>query len=569
MAMAMAPNSSSQSSADDVFSDSMELARYLHRRVEEIGKQSRFRTLRITASDKEDLLPGLLQGLPCPSESLLKPSRDSSLLQSSRCNTKLSIQSFIAHSQKTREPAELGAVSKSPENCSLGEESALSLDFERLSSKSCFVNDFLPGLRSSDTIKLSTKEAPLALRLPSLQDHTFGDAEAMVPTVIKEGADAGTMILTFIRKGHEELRNPKCYESIVDKAQNFSCGNLETDEEVLKIQESCQKQVSMHTQDGHALAMAEVSPNKSCSISCQDNSECCRYGDDAGKGHVEANKAGLQSSKGEGMGKSEEADTMRKIRCLEVSKIEEDDVGTNHLHEEKWNSALDLLLDAIEVTSEEEMAVKEFSFSHGELNVCGSKSSAIRSLPCASSGVYGDVHSTFDTSLVMQDHEGSCSKLHSIEVLSSPIGRFSPLRKRSSRHSKLSFKDELYRVGAVKYKSLQAVSEAPDSNIGKKRHKAEEKLEREKTLNNGKRERAWEKQPKVAGKATPSSMHDKRAKFGDGEDMQENGGPGQMQIESPQEEQVSLERKARPQVLPTKFADSIIQPWKKNERKKG
>eukprot|EP00250_Pteridium_aquilinum_P001037 c11224_g1_i1 orf=3-404(-) len=133
MAMATAANSPPQSSAEDIFSDTMELASYLHRRVQEIGKQFCHRPFRINTNEKGESLPGFLQGLSTASALPLGPSKPDF--------------------QKACDPAQPGALRKITENCLQGEERAPSLAEEKHSSEPCCSRAFLPNLSGCAEMK--------------------------------------------------------------------------------------------------------------------------------------------------------------------------------------------------------------------------------------------------------------------------------------------------------------------------------------------------------------------------------------------------------------------------------
>lgn len=123
-----------QSSVDDLFSDTMELVSYLHRRVQEIGKQFRHCPFRINGNGMKESPFRFLHGLPCRSD--------------------LPFKAPIAISQIACDPAEHGNLQKKMDNCAAGEEKAsapaaekiISVEISsRVSFGPCFTNTFSPG----------------------------------------------------------------------------------------------------------------------------------------------------------------------------------------------------------------------------------------------------------------------------------------------------------------------------------------------------------------------------------------------------------------------------------------
>lgn len=434
-----------------------------------------------------------------------------------------------------------------------------------------------------------TEHISLDLKLPSLQDHAISDAEyAVVPCLQKSERDFG----------HSE-HSSSC---VVGNHMPFHAG-LQGDP---VLPESVRKQGTIHTQITHSQAVAEnSSPHSDVlrSMSSVDSSECGNCGTDAGKGHVVTERPGSRKSNKRADGnKSEEIDAMSEATHLDTHRKENDEDGTK-------NDALDLLLDAIRVTSGDHLETKQRTdacrspSSHPKKQSSEERKQAslakmfqatkkVNDQSCLPERVYGRMHPGSNSSHRIQDN---IPKRSSPELLSNTVtlhvGIFPIVRKRSNRCPKTVVMEEPSRNSispVVRFKSLQAVSEISHTNNikgGKKlaanKHEEGKKVllvnmqEREKISQsclNGKRERTWEKQQDPLGKEDNFSKQEKTEKITDGDDLQKDRGkeqlPAMLASEGDEEEQGVLSRRARLQILPNRFSDSVLQPWKKGDRRK-
>lgn len=625
-----ASSSPTHSSAEDYFSDTMELADYLHRRVQEIGKQLRHRPFRINTSEKLELAPEIMQG---PSRAASEPE-------------------LASATARACEPEGLPIARENAEFCLRQRGGVPSLAEIKPSSASC-----LSKRDWSTCAELKHDERPLAKEMKTYHLYDGRPSDGKACNTAESEWEHRAKIFPFssefssenagnsARKRREDAPLTHIEESVSETAQLSMCGkqqahnqglgmgstspkhaNLAGFQEAMNLNKrldagSCpalrhpegknmQSQCStpshdssehllyhdssatnislthlppalkledaggflrsIHTDIVHLQEPAENSSspqlNVRHSISSVDSSECDNCGNDGDK---RGDTLSRVSNEDDG-NKSEEIDATSEAMNLHTCRKQEEDVtlvgGDASGRAKPENDALDLLLDAIQVTSEEGVPAKVGPDPY-QKGACISERLE-----------HGSTQNMLN---------GDSLELPS-DTPSSHVRKFPIVKKRSDRLAKnLASRKELSgsSVSAVlRFRSLQAVSEVdlPNNRIGGEKlaagKLADQKIERLKILDRsedclqGKRERTWESQQDTSAEEDHISKQENREVIIDEDDACKDARKEQLPtmpaFEGNKQEHQILSRRARLQVLPTKFSDSVLQPWKKGDRRR-
>lgn len=498
----------------------------------------------------------------------------------------------------------------------------------------------ISGVNSSQNVS----NADLSLRMPSLQEHACSDAE-----------DAAR-VLSPMQKGKnlfEQLPQAGLSVSCVDSSEENICDAsfLRKGVEIPVLQEHVEQRICSDAQGTDLPSSLAVADNASPlsqlprSMSSVDSSECdnCRLGNVMG--HLTADKARSKNSTKAYRFKSEEIDAMSEAGCLDLCKKQgNDDEGTIVAaevdtacagSEEIKNSALHLLLNAIQVTSGEDSAEKNDDYfcrpssSHMKKHVLGvggdgtlgerkevfepSSLLVIQNMRKAGTNggqcglsvrIHGDKHPSPSSSHDVRDNtrKRKTAELPS-NVVPLPVERFPIVRKRSARCPKTALKEEPSGNSVpivIRFKSLSEVDF--NSRKGMKKPSDKKHEERRKRpslemqegghilhvsradsgrrenkrcleLKQAKRERTSDKKQGCWKREDNSSTQEKRTMPSD--DLEESKGREQTppmhaseMVEVKDGELLVFSRRGRSQILPNKFSDSVLQPWKKTNRRK-